>query len=279
MKSRYYTLCLLLLVSVFFLGCSDNAEVAKRKSAAELAEQKKADSLALKVGTMQTIDCLPAFVAKDEGIFDSLGVDVRLYPYTSMLDYDKSLENGRIEGVFTDAKHLEYVNGKYGLNMKSVMQYNMQWQLVANRKSRIRQAKQLTDKIIAMSRCSVTDYLCDRLEDSVKLNKERVFRVQINDVDIRLKMLLDNEIDAAWLPEPQASVAINAGNGVLMNSGGRGEYFAVLAFTSKALGDKRRMQQVELFKKAYGIALEKIDKGGKEYYSHLIEHYYKYKNK
>lgn len=279
MKRKYFTLCMLLFVSIFFLGCSDNAEVAKKKTAAELAEQRKADSLALKVGTMQTIDCLPAFVAKDEGIFDSLGVDVRLYHYTSMLDYDNSLKNGKIEGVFTDAKHMEYVNGKYGLGMQQVMQYDMQWQLVANRKSRIRQARQLTDKIVAMSRCSVTDYLCDRLEDSVKLNKERVFRVQVNDVDIRLKMLLNNEIDAAWLPEPQATVAIGAGNDVLMNSGGRGERFAVLAFSSKALGDKRRKQQVELFKKAYGIALEKIDKGGKKYYDYLIEHYYKYKNK
>lgn len=86
----------------------------------------------------------------------------------------------------------------------------MEWKLVANRKSRVTKINQLSDKLVAMTRFSATDFLCDKMSDSIKGKKEEFFRVQVNDVDIRLKMLQNGEIDAAWLTEPQASVAKKA---------------------------------------------------------------------
>ena len=127
-----------------------------------------------------------------------------------------------------------------------------------------------------MTRFSATDFLCDRMVDSVKLNKERVFRIQVNDVDLRLNMLLNNEIDAAWLPEPQASVAKRKGHNVLMQSGRGGEKLAVLAFTDRAMTDSRRKEQIDLFVKAYGIAQERINKGGRSYYRQLVKKYFNY---
>ena len=51
--------------------------------------------------------------------------------------------------------------------------------------------------MIAMTRHSATDYLSTLVIDSVK-TKYDVYRVQINDLNIRLRMLLNNEMDAAW---------------------------------------------------------------------------------
>ena len=96
----------LLLLAVFIAtGCSSGENTATRKSKEEIAAERKKDSLALKVGVAQTINCLPAFVAQDEGIFDSLGVDVRLRHYTSMLDCDVSLRRHTIEGVYRREKN------------------------------------------------------------------------------------------------------------------------------------------------------------------------------
>lgn len=274
---KRYTYILLLIISFLYVGCSEGSDGTNRKSKEEIAAERTKDSLALKVGVGQTINCLPAFVAKDEGIFDSLGVDVRLCHYSSMLDCDASLRRHTIEGAFTDKKRLDYLNSNYKtLSLESVMTTDMQWQLVANRMSRLRELKQLTDKMVAITRFSATDYLCDRMIDSVKLNNERVFRIQVNDVDLRLKMLLNNEIDAAWLPEPQASVARRKGHGVLMRSGRNGEELAVLAFTGEAMSDSRRQKQIKLFKKAYGIAQERIKKGGRTYYNELVRKYFNY---
>ncbi len=274
---KRYTYILLLIISFLYVGCSEGSDGTNRKSKEEIAAERTKDSLALKVGVGQTINCLPAFVAKDEGIFDSLGVDVRLCHYSSMLDCDASLRRHTIEGAFTDKKRLDYLNSNYKtLSLESVMTTDMQWQLVANRMSRLRELKQLTDKMVAITRFSATDYLCDRMIDSVKLNNERVFRIQVNDVDLRLKMLLNNEIDAAWLPEPQASVARRKGHGVLMRSGRNGEELAVLAFTGEAMSDSRRQKQIKLFKKAYGIAQERIKKRGRTYYNELVRKYFNY---
>lgn len=193
-----------------------------------------------------------------------------------MLDYDKSLEKGRLDGVFTDIKHLEYINSVSKLAMCKEKTFDMVWTLVANRKSRVKRLNQLTDKMVGMSRYSATDFLCDRTADSVKTDKDRLFRIQINDVDLRLKMLVNSEIDAAWLPEPQAAVAIRRGGVSLMKSNSRGECFAVLAFTGAVYSDKRKKKQMELFVKAYDIAAVKIDKGGDEYRKNLLKRYYKY---
>ncbi len=274
MKRFLYVACALLCLAL--CGCSGGTGGTGRKTKEEIQKERTADSLALKVGVMQRIDCLPAFVARDGGVFDSLGVDVRLYPYTSMLDYDKSMERARLDGVFSDAKHLEYLNATTKLALRTEKTFDMQWKLVANRKARVRKLGQFTDKMIAMSRCSVTDFLCDRVTDSARIDKDRLFRIQVNDLDLRLKMLLNNEIDAAWLPEPQASVAVRRGCNVLMESGARGERFAVLAFTGRSYTDSRRKRQIELFVKAYGIAAAKIDKGGGEYRKSLLKHYFKY---
>lgn len=273
---KYISIILATTLLFVIFSCSGDKTVEKKKSQEELAKERQQDSLALKVGVEQTIDCLPAFVAKDEGIFDSLGVDVRLRHYTSMLDCNRSLLRGEIQGAFTDTKRMDYLLKNNSFASKSVMPTSIQWKLVANHKSRLFKLSQFIDKMIAMTRHSATDYLCDRMVDSIKLSSERIYRIQINNVDLRLKMLLNNEIDAAWLPEPQASVAIAHGNNVLMQSGRKGEQLGTLSFSEKALSDKRRKQQVDTFVKAYEIAKDKIEKGGSRYYSDLIARYYKY---
>lgn len=268
---------IIIAFALALFSCTENKSAQKKMTDREIAEQKKKDSLALKVGVRQTIDCLPVFVAKDEGIFDSLGVDVKLLHYSSMLDCNEALKNKKLNGAFTDVKRLDYLSGHNSLNMQKVLSFDSRWQLVANRMSRLRSLKQLSEKMVAMSRNSATDYLCTRMLDSVKLNSEKVFRIQINDVDLRLKMLLNNEIDAAWLPEPQASVAKKFGNNVLASSGNDGERLEVLAFSGASMNDERVKKQVDLFLRAYDIAKGRIKKGGNKYYLSLVEKYYKYK--
>ena len=68
-----------------------------------------------------------------------------------------------------------------------------------------------------MTRYSATDYLCDRVLAGAKLSS-MAFRIQVNDVNIRLRMLLNNEMDAVWLAEPLATTARLAGNNVVIDS-------------------------------------------------------------
>ena len=58
-------------------GCGQSYEETKRISRAERLRQQKADSAALKIAVLPTLDCLPLYLAKDHQLFDTV-VDIRL---------------------------------------------------------------------------------------------------------------------------------------------------------------------------------------------------------
>lgn len=249
-------------------GCSDNKEKRVRMSKTEKRRLDSLDREALKVGVMPTLDCLPLLVAKDQRLFDTLGVDVHLRHYTAQMDCDTALARKRVEGSVTDLVRARRLQQK-GTPLVYPIATQAYWQLITNKRARISELKQLSDKMIAITRYSATDYLANLAIDSVH-PKYDVYRVQINDVGIRLKMMLNNEMDAALFPEPQATAARLAGNRSLMDSREKNLRLGVFAFRKEIYSDKRRAGQVALFLKAYNMAVDSINKNGTARYADLI---------
>jgi NitT/TauT family transport system substrate-binding protein len=121
-----------------------------------------------------------------------------------------------------------------------------------------------------MPRFSATDMLTDRVVDSVKLDKDRVFKVQINDVLVRLLMLQNNEMDALWLAEPQAAVARVLKHLVVYDTEKEDICLGVLAFREKEMQRQARGKQLELFVKACNQACDSINKYGVRHFRKLI---------
>lgn len=144
------------------------------------------------------------------------------------------------------------------------------WQLIANRNARVKQLKQLDDKMVAMTRFSATDLLTDRMIDSVKLDKDRVYKVQINDVSVRLLMLQNNEMDVLWLMEPQATAARMMKNGVVYDSRKDSLQLGVLVFREQEMRHPERAEQLKLFMQAYDQACDSINKYGVRHYRDII---------
>ena len=173
-------------------GCGQSYEETKRISKAQRLKMAREDSAALKIAVLPTLDCLPLYLAKDHQMFDT-AVDIRLKHFTAQMDIDTALTNNRVELGVTDLVRAERMM-KQGVSIEYLTATNAYWQLVTNRIARITDLKHLDDKMLAMTRYSVTDLLGDLAADSAKLKSERVFRIQINDVHVRLKMLENNEI-------------------------------------------------------------------------------------
>ncbi len=264
-------LTVLVLVGLFFVGCGKSAQERHRLSKLERARLDSLDKASLKVGVMPTLDCLPVFIAKEKRLFDTLGVDVHLRRYMAQMDCDTALARGRVEGSITDLVRAGRLQKK-GTPLSYPIATGTYWQIISNKKARISELKQLSDKMIAMTRHSATDYLADIAIDSVKPQFD-VYRVQINDVSIRLKMLLNNEMDAMLLTEPQATVARMAGNKVLMDSRDKNVQLGVFAFRDKAVKDAHRKKQLQLFLKAYDMAVDSINKKGFMPYADIIKKY------
>ncbi len=263
--------CLIcLVVSVLLLtACGQSYEETKRINRQQRRDAARKDSAALKVAVMPTLDCLPAYVAAYYELFDTLHGGVRLKSYMSQMDCDTALERGRVEGVFTDlvrAKKME----KRGTVLRYASATNLHWQLIASRNARVRQLKQLDDKMVAMTRFSATDMLSDLVMDSVKQDKDHVYKVQINDVSIRLLMLQNNEMDVMWLAEPQATVARVLKNNVVYDTKKEDIRLGALVFRDKEMKNKARSEQLDLFLKAYNQACDSINKYGVRRYRTLI---------
>ena len=254
---------------LLMVACGQSYEETKNQKRLSRKEAQKRDSAALKVAVMPTLDCLPLYVAEYYQLYDTLRGGVRLKFYMAQMDCDTALERGRVEGMVTDlvrAKRMEM----RGMKLRYPTVTNAAWQLVANRNARIRQLKQLDDKMVAMTRFSATDLLTDRVIDSVKLDKDRVYKVQINDLSVRLLMLQNNEMDALWLMEPQASAARLMKHGVVYDTRKEDLQLGVLAFNEKEMRHQERGQQLELFMKAYNQACDSINKYGVRHYRDII---------
>ena len=258
--------CVALLVA-----CGQSYETKQKLSRAERARLKTADSLALKVAVMPTIDCLPLFLADDHRLFDTLGVDVRLRLRKAQMDIDTALIGGSVEGAVSDSVRVARMQNR-GTALVELGTTNTSWQLIGNRSARLKEVKQLGDKMVAMTRYSATDFLTDHVLTGVKTTAT-VYRVQINDVLLRLQMLLNNEMDALWLPEPQATTARLHGHTVLWDTQKHNLWLGRVVFREKAMNDDRVRKQIDVFKRAYNMACDSLNQRGVAAYSDLVAKY------
>ncbi len=261
-----------ILTVLMLIGCGQSYEETKRLSRQQRLQLAREDSAALKIAVMPTLDCLPVFVAKECHLFDS-AVDIRLKRFAAQMDCDTALLRGRVEGAFTDLVRAERMI-KSGMPLKYVSSTNAYWLLIGNRQSRVTQLKHLDDKMLAMTRYSATDMLGDLAVDSARLKSERVFRIQVNDVNVRLKMLENNVMDALLLTEPQATQALLAKHKVLLDTRKLDFHLGVVAFRKEGMDHPKRKQQIEAFMKGYRAACDSINRMGIGHYRQIVKEYY-----
>lgn len=265
MRKLIIIACLLGLIT----GCGQSYEETKRQTRAEQRRLWQEDSAAFKVAVMPTLDCMPFYVARQLGLFDSLDVKVKLKAFTAQMDCDTALAGGSVEAAVTDLVRAERLMGQ-GTPLRYVTATDAYWQLVTHRTARIRQLKGLDDRMVAMTRYSATDLLADAAVDSARLKPERVFRIQVNDVNIRFLMLQNNIMDAMLLTEPLATAARLAHHAVVLDTRKMDLALGVVACREKALQNPARQQQLERVMKAYDQACDLLNKNGIAAYGELL---------
>lgn len=254
-------------------ACGQSYEETKRLNRQQRLKLWREDSAALKIAVMPTLDCLPVFVAKERQMFDT-AVDIRLKRFNAQMDVDTALIRNRVEGAITDLVRAEKMI-KEGTPLRYEAATNAYWLMISQRQLRITNFKHLDDKMLAMTRYSVTDMLGDMAVDSAKLAAERVFRIQVNDVNIRLKMLENGEMDAVLLTEPQASQALIKKNYVMLDTRKQDMQMGALVFRTKDMGDsKKRQHQMDVFMKGYKQACDSINHFGVTHYKQVLKKYY-----
>lgn len=265
-KKSPFLACVLLACAL----CSCSGRKETQKGPAKKIET--GDSL-LRIAVMPTLDCLPIYVAHERGWFDEERIPLRPVRYTAQMDCDTALLRGRVEGAATDLVRAHRLQLD-GLALRYATATNLSWQLYSHRAARIKTISQLADKMVGMTRHSATHLLAQNMVDSAK-PKSEVFNIQINDVNIRQKMLLGNEIDAAFLPEPQASAARRAGHSLLMDTHEKDLRLGVIVFRNDGAHRRKVSRALPLFLKVYNRACDSINLRGFASYADVLAKYYR----
>lgn len=237
-------LFLFFFCSLFFLSsCREEVKLSPE----ELARR---DSAALHVALMPVEDCLPFYLAQRAGIYERLGLDVRIHTYQAQLDIDTALTKGHVAAGYSDLARAIMLQ-QDTVDVRAIVATTGRLDLITARRGRVRQLSQLKERMVAIARHSITDYWSDRLTDSASMRRADIFRPQINDVRIRTDMLCNGTMDAAFLPEPYASEALMRGNKRNFTTFQQSPRLAVLLACSDALADTARLRQLRLLLQGY----------------------------
>ena len=261
---------LLILAVLTLVSCGKSDKELQAERQAQKVAEREAYQKAYKIAVMPTMDCLPAYLLKDSLLYDTAKVDIRLCRFNAQMDCDTAMIGGSVQAAFSDLVRTERLKHRNKVLMHYLTDTNLNWQLIADKDSKLKQLSDLSDKIVAMTRFSGTDLLTDMAVKKAK-PKYQVFRVQVNDVLVRFAMLQNHEIDAYWFAEPQITKALSADNNSLFNSEDAGVHLGVVAIMDKV----RRQDEEAAFAEAYDKAVEQINKNGVKYYSALIQKYMK----
>ena len=127
---------------------------------------------------------------------------------------------------------------------------------IVSKESRINQPEQLIEKNIAVSRNTVVEYATDQLLNKAGIKYAETNKPEISQLPLRLQMLQYNQIDASFLPDPAASIAMNSKNKSLISTQELGIEFIATAFSRKALQEKRK--EIELLITGYNLGVNHI---------------------
>ena len=254
-KSHPYAMIAIIVATAAFvvfmvMPSPQNASISEE-------EQARRDSAALHIALMPVDDCIPFYYAQRTGIYDRLGLDLRIKTLQSQLDTDTALARGHVELAYSDLARAIMLQ-QDSVELRAIAATDAPLQLITARRGRVRQLSQLRERMVAVARHSITDFWSDRLTDTIRLSRADIFRPQINDVRIRIDMLCNGTMDAAFLPEPYASEAIRRGNKQNFTTEGlEPQLFAYLA-TIGALEDSTRNQQLQILFQGYTEALNQL---------------------
>lgn len=273
----YITLTLCAILSSTTTACGGDSGKNAAPEQAAGAGQQNGDTASLKVAVMPVSCCLPAFVAVERGLADKAKLDLRLVMYASQMDQDTAIVRGHVEGMYSDSVRVAFLNSRGG-KLTTCRPTDAYWLLVSNKLSRINRVEQLNDKIIAQTCYSAIELFTQETLNDAKTTAD-VYKVQVNDVDVRYNMLLANNIDALWLPEPYASAALSHGHKKLADSRKLNTHIGVIAFTDEAINNKQRKAQIDKFLKCIDEASDSIRKYGASHYADVADKYFTVKPK
>lgn len=224
----------------------------------------------LTLGMLPTLDGLPFHIAKAQGIYDSLGLDLTILSFNSAYDRDAAFQFKSLDGMITDYPSAVTLQAVHHTDLGIILKHDGYFCFIVSKESGINQLQELKEKNIAVSHNTIIEYATGQLLNKAGISQAEVNKPEIAQLPLRLQMLQYDQIDASFLPDPAASIAMNARHRSLISTQELGIDFTVTAFSREAINEKRR--EIELLITGYNLGIDYIKMHSqKEWKQVLIE--------
>jgi len=227
---------------------------------------KKA-SQPLSVGILPDVDSIPVIIAQQKGYFEKEGLDIKVEKFTSASDRDSALQAGKIDGAISDILAAAFFC-EGGFEIKITSMTNGSYKMLAGKHIGEVSIADLKGKSIAISKNTIIEYAADKMLAENNMKPEDVNKTVIPQMPVRLEMLKNGKVDAATLPEPLASSAVNSGAVILNSTDKLGINPGVLLFTKKSVETKPA--EIKAFYRAYNSAVEYLQKEDRSSYIDML---------
>lgn len=251
--------CLCLVLALLLLaatGCSGNKEEK------------------MKIGLLPIVESLPFYVALDKGYFKDEGINVELVIFESALERDSAVGAAEVDGVLGDILAVASLNNS-GIPVKITSLAlgesgkEGRFAILSSPASSITSPDQLKNVPVSISANSIIEYVTDNLLSESGLKPDEIKKEAIPKIPVRFNMLLENKIQAACLPDPQAALAESKGAKLVIDDTSSNLSQTVIYFRDQYL-DKNSKSVVKFFN-AYARAAKDINDNPAAYTDLLIE--------
>lgn len=251
-----------LLIAIAAYGLSrctakeENADTNGRTNKTEIN-----DSNVVRVALVPTLTTLPYYYALERGYYDQCGVAVEVLTYTSQMDCDTAIGNGRVTVGTTDMFRAVLLNAKHP-QVRMAASLEETFSLITCGQLRLKEMKQLKLRTIATTRYSSVGYATAQLLTEAGIKANDGLCPQVNDLSLRTQMLNENQVDASVLPEPYATFAVLNGHKRLTTMKDA-QSFGCLAVSPGVARLKDAENRIASFLRAYNMAVDSLNAGGK----------------
>ena len=233
------------------------------------------EQVTLRMALLPVLDTLPIHVAANEGYFEEQGVSVEIIPVSSAPERDQIVSAGEADGMLNEVVSTLFYN-KEDVQVQIVRTARAAtseapiFRILASADSGITSAEELKGVEIGISDGTVIEYLTDRLLEAEGFSEDEIVSIAVPKIPDRLALLGSGELQAAMLPDPASSLAIQGGAVVVVDDTSHPEFgFSVLSFRKAVIDD--HPEAIDAFLAAIEQAVEQINADPSQYAGLMAE--------
>jgi len=222
------------------------------------------------IGTLQTDDILPLWVAQEEGILKQAGLDVKIITFQSAQEQIAAMTAGDIDGMMTDmVVPLQLTASGTKMRAVTVMQ-GAPAGIIASKGSKITDLKQLAGVKTGCSSPTILEYIYDKALTDAGVPANEIKTEEIKKLPVRFQMLTSNKIDAAVLPWTFFTLAKASGATPLLSEQQASSYTStVLEFSDTYLQSAGASKDMKTLLSCWNKGVDKINANPDSYRSLL----------